>query len=325
MPPTTEPFATGLVLAAGGSSRLGRPKQLLPYRGGTLLDWTLGTARRCGFDQLIIVLGGGLDEVRRQVDLGGVDVVVNERYGEGCASSIAAALDALDPRCEVLVLLLGDQPGVRPETVRALLAGRGDAPLAVCRYEDGRGHPLAFGREAFADLEAHRRSELGQGARDRRVADHRDARRGDVGLQEDLERAAAQARVGDDDGALLVGRPVDLARDDPDQHRLARLQRAQRVQAHRLVRARPADEALDRPVWPHHGPVAGAGDRRARAAHDDRLDVRRRGHPCSAAHTFAGLSGMSTWRTPMASITALTTAGGEPTVADSPTPFAPRG
>ena len=154
MPPTTEPFATGLVLAAGGSSRLGRPKQLLPYRGGTLLDWTLGTARRCGFDQLIVVLGGGLDEVRRQVDLGGIDVVVNERYGEGCASSIAAALDALDPRCEVLVLLLGDQPGVRPETVRALLAGRGDAPLAVCRYEDGRGHPLAFGREAFADLAA---------------------------------------------------------------------------------------------------------------------------------------------------------------------------
>jgi len=152
MPPTTEPFAAGLVLAAGGSSRLGRPKQMLPYRGGTLLDWTLGTARRCDLDQLIVVLGGGLDEVRRQVDLDGVDVVVNERYGEGCASSIAAGLDALDPRCEVLVLLLGDQPGVRPEAVRALLAQRGDAPLAVCRYEDGRGHPLAFGRDAFADL-----------------------------------------------------------------------------------------------------------------------------------------------------------------------------
>src|SRR5947199_3313501 len=106
MPATTEPFATGLVLAAGGSSRLGRPKQLLPYRGGTLLDWTLGIARRCGLDQLIVALGGGLDEVRLQVDLEGVDVVVNERYGEGCASSIGAALGAVDARCEVLVLLL---------------------------------------------------------------------------------------------------------------------------------------------------------------------------------------------------------------------------
>jgi molybdenum cofactor cytidylyltransferase len=54
----------------------------------------------------------------------------------------------------VLVLLLGDQPGVSRETVRALLAGRGDAPLAVCRYDEGRGHPFAFGREVFGELRA---------------------------------------------------------------------------------------------------------------------------------------------------------------------------
>jgi molybdenum cofactor cytidylyltransferase len=92
--------------------------------------------------------------VRRGVDLRGVEVVVNVAYGSGCSSSIAAALTAVDPRIDVLVLLLGDQPGVRPETVRALLAGRGDAPLAACRYEDGRGHPLAFARSAFGDLAA---------------------------------------------------------------------------------------------------------------------------------------------------------------------------
>jgi molybdenum cofactor cytidylyltransferase len=50
------------------------------------------------------------------------------------------------------VLLLGDQPGVTTDTVAALLAGRGDAPLAVCRYDDGRGHPIALGRSVFADL-----------------------------------------------------------------------------------------------------------------------------------------------------------------------------
>jgi len=54
----------------------------------------------------------------------------------------------------VLVLLLGDQPGVTAGTVAALLAGRGDAPLAVCRYADGRGHPFAFGRAVFGDLAA---------------------------------------------------------------------------------------------------------------------------------------------------------------------------
>jgi molybdenum cofactor cytidylyltransferase len=146
------PFVSGLVLAAGGSSRLGQPKQLLPYRGTTLLDWVVRTARACDFGQLLVALGGAAEEVRGAVDLRGAQVIVNDAYGTGCSSSIAAALAAVDPRCDVLVLLLGDQPGVTPETVRALVAARGGAPLAVCRYEDGRGHPFAFGRPVFGEL-----------------------------------------------------------------------------------------------------------------------------------------------------------------------------
>ena len=145
-------FTCGLVLGAGGSKRLGRPKQTLPFRNGTLLGHVVGVARECGFDQLFVAIGGAADEVREQVDLGGAEVVVNDAYGEGCSSSIAAALGAVDERCEVLVLMLGDQPGVEPETVSALVAGRGDAPLAVCRYDDGRGHPIAFARSMFGAL-----------------------------------------------------------------------------------------------------------------------------------------------------------------------------
>jgi molybdenum cofactor cytidylyltransferase len=145
-------FVTGLVLGAGGSRRLGQPKQLLPYGDRTLLDHTLGTARACGFNQLVVPIGGAADEVRERVDLSGAEVVVNYAYGSGCSSSIAAALSAVDPRCEVLVLMLGDQPGVTPATVQTLLDGRGDAPLAVCRYDDGRGHPLAFDRSVFGQL-----------------------------------------------------------------------------------------------------------------------------------------------------------------------------
>jgi molybdenum cofactor cytidylyltransferase len=146
------PFRCGLVLAAGGSSRLGRAKQLLPYRDATLLDWVLDTARACAFDQLLVAVGGAAGEVRDAVDLSGARVVANPAYGAGCSSSIVAAMAALDPRCTELVLLLGDQPGVTAETVRALQAGRGNAPLAVCRYDDGRGHPLAFGPAVFGDL-----------------------------------------------------------------------------------------------------------------------------------------------------------------------------
>jgi molybdenum cofactor cytidylyltransferase len=145
---------TGLVLAAGGSTRLGQPKQVLPYGSGTLLDRVLQTARSCRFDQLLCVLGGSAEVVRGEVDLDGVQVVENRHFGEGCSSSIAAALSAVDPDCELLVLMLGDQPGVSVETVRRLLAGRGDAQLAACSYADGRGHPLAFARSMFGELSA---------------------------------------------------------------------------------------------------------------------------------------------------------------------------
>ena len=146
------PSACGLVLGAGGSKRLGRPKQLLPYRDGTLLGHVVGTARACRFDQTLVAIGGAASDVRAGVDLNGVEVVVNDAYGEGCSSSIAAALSAVRSSVDVLVLMLGDQPGVTADTVRALLAGRGDAPLAVCRYDDGRGHPIAFSREVFGEL-----------------------------------------------------------------------------------------------------------------------------------------------------------------------------
>jgi molybdenum cofactor cytidylyltransferase len=148
------PFVTGLVLAAGGSERLGRPKQLLPYGEATLLDHVLAVARECAFDQLLCVIGGSAEEIRERVGLHGATVVENKQFGEGCSSSIAAALNAVNPKTDALVLMLGDQPGVTPAVVRGLIENRGDAPLAAIAYDDGRGHPLAFARSMFGELAA---------------------------------------------------------------------------------------------------------------------------------------------------------------------------
>ncbi len=147
-------FVSGLVLAAGGSQRLGEPKQLLPLGDSTLLGAVLEVVRRCALDQRLCVIGGASERVRTAVDLSGFDVVENPSFGEGCSSSIAAALGAVDPRAQTLVLMLGDQPGISPASVAALLRGRGEAPIAACLYEDGRGHPLAFDRALFGELAA---------------------------------------------------------------------------------------------------------------------------------------------------------------------------
>jgi molybdenum cofactor cytidylyltransferase len=143
---------TGIVLAAGGSTRLGRPKQLLEYRGAPLLAAVVRVARECGFDQVLVALGGAAAEVEAAVDLSGVQVVHNPDFGSGCASTVSRALDEVDPQARGVVLMLGDQPGVGSATVRALLEAATPDTGAICRYQDGLGHPLWFGRNIFPEL-----------------------------------------------------------------------------------------------------------------------------------------------------------------------------
>ena len=145
---------TGLVLAAGASRRLGTPKQLLPYRGWTLLGETLALARACGFDQLLVTVGGAAPEIRSQVDLTGTQVIDIPEYGEGCGSSVSTAVRAVDPASDGLVLLLGDQPGVTVDAIHRLVREAGAAPIGVCRYADDLGHPFWFAREVFPELAA---------------------------------------------------------------------------------------------------------------------------------------------------------------------------
>ncbi len=143
---------TAVVLAAGSSRRLGSPKQLLPYRNTTLLDATLAAVRRCGLSQNIVTLGGAVRSVREAVDLTGFDVVQVEDFGTGCAASLRSALPLVRHDAAGIVLALGDQPELSVRAVRALLAVRDRAPIVVCHYRDGDGHPFWLGRSVFADL-----------------------------------------------------------------------------------------------------------------------------------------------------------------------------
>lgn len=146
-------FVTGLVLAAEGSPRLGVPKQLLDYQGETLLGASLGTARDCGFDQLIVTLGTASEQVRERVDLDGARVVESPHADTG-SSSIVPALDVVDRRTDGIVVMFGDQPGVTSATVWSLVAevAGPSTPIGVSRYDNGRGSPCWFGRELFGEL-----------------------------------------------------------------------------------------------------------------------------------------------------------------------------
>jgi molybdenum cofactor cytidylyltransferase len=150
-------FISGLILGAGASQRLGPPKQLLPFRGTTLLAWVLQQAERAGgLDELVVVLGRAADEIRAQVDFGRARVVENPVFGEGCSSSYKAGLAALNPKSQAAMIILGDQPGIVPEVIDRLAEEwrRTESPIALCSYSGRKGHPMIFAQPMFAQLTA---------------------------------------------------------------------------------------------------------------------------------------------------------------------------
>jgi molybdenum cofactor cytidylyltransferase len=133
-------FVAG-VLLAGRSSR-----------PSPLLDRSLGTARSCGFDQLLVTVDDTADEVRAQVDLSDATVVQNLYFATGRGGSLATVVEWIDPRADGVVVLTVDRPGTRASSVRGLLGVVAPDSIGVCRYQDGLGHPFWFGRELFDEL-----------------------------------------------------------------------------------------------------------------------------------------------------------------------------
>ena len=148
-------FISGLILGAGASQRFGQPKQLLPFRGTTMLGWVVDQAQRAtGLDEVVVVLGRAAGEVRERVDFGAARVVENPVFGEGCSSSYRAGIGALNTESTAIMIILGDLPGITPEIINQLADEwrKQEAPIALCSYEGRKGHPMIFARSMFAQL-----------------------------------------------------------------------------------------------------------------------------------------------------------------------------
>src|SRR5207245_4825538 len=101
-------FISGLILAAGTSSRMGQPKQLLPFRGTILLDWVMAQAESASaLDEVIVVLGRAADEFRPRLRNTRARVIINPVFTEGCSGSYKAVMATIDPRAQAMMVLLG--------------------------------------------------------------------------------------------------------------------------------------------------------------------------------------------------------------------------
>jgi molybdenum cofactor cytidylyltransferase len=150
-------MVSGLILAAGTSSRLGeQTKQLLPWQDTTMLGWVVRRAEVSLLDDVVVVVGHDADAIRRHVVLQRARFVVAPDFHEGCTSSIRAGLEALQPQSEAVVLILGDQPGIETETIVAVVEGwrHMQTPIVRVSYRGRSGHPMLFGKALFGQLKA---------------------------------------------------------------------------------------------------------------------------------------------------------------------------
>jgi molybdenum cofactor cytidylyltransferase len=145
----------GLILAAGESSRMGRDKALLTYRGRTFLETIVTTLREVGIEHVAVVLGHHAEEIQQAIKLEGGEIVVNFEYHRGQTSSLQAGLRALaSDDLEAIVLCLVDHPAVSAATVQTLVEAfhQSHAPVVIPTYQGQHGHPVIIGRALFSEL-----------------------------------------------------------------------------------------------------------------------------------------------------------------------------
>jgi molybdenum cofactor cytidylyltransferase len=146
-----------LLLAAGASSRLGRPKQLLDYQGKALLAHSLGVAKASGAQPVITVLGAHADQLKNAIEWGDAEVTINPDWKEGMAASIRHGMELLasrHPEVEGVILMVCDQPKVTEEVLQNLVLAYQTTrkPIIASGYEDTFGPPVFFHRAFFNAL-----------------------------------------------------------------------------------------------------------------------------------------------------------------------------
>ena len=152
--PILEKLIVALVLAAGVSSRMGRPKQTLLLNGVPMLQRVLEIFRGSKVRRIVVVLGASKAEVKRLVRFDGEIVIVNPRFAEGMSSSLRFGLKHVGRGVDAVIIALGDQPFVLPGTIDRLVEAyeHSRAHIVIPTYLGRRGNPVLFDKNVFSRI-----------------------------------------------------------------------------------------------------------------------------------------------------------------------------
>ncbi|MFO8145785.1 MAG: nucleotidyltransferase family protein [Bacteroidota bacterium] len=146
-----------IILAAGSSSRLGYPKQLVEFKGVPLLQQSIDVAESLKFDAKILVLGAKEEEINKKINSRSFELVINENWEEGMSTSIRKGLSEalkLEKELEHILILLSDQPLITKEKIKELIEVqlKSKQQGTFSEYAGDVGVPAIFSREIFSEL-----------------------------------------------------------------------------------------------------------------------------------------------------------------------------
>ncbi len=149
-----KPRLIGILLAAGLSTRMGEPKQLLPFGESTIVETVVDSMLMSKLDSVIVVVGHCAQQVREKLGARPIQIVFNPDYREGMLSSAQCGVRALNETTDAFALMLVDQPFITPTLIDTVVNAyvQTEKGIAVPSYNYRRGHPVIFHRRYAADI-----------------------------------------------------------------------------------------------------------------------------------------------------------------------------
>jgi molybdenum cofactor cytidylyltransferase len=148
-PFTSQKMVSGILLAAGESRRMGKPKLLLPWKQATIIEEVVDVYLKSILSELIVVVGESKESIREVLLSKPVIIAENLYYQEGMSTSIKKGVEAVSDQTEGYLIGLGDQPLITPDIIDSLICVFSDEHpgIAICSHKGKRGNPVIFARK----------------------------------------------------------------------------------------------------------------------------------------------------------------------------------
>lgn len=133
-----------MILAAGESKRMGKPKLLLPFGEKTIIETVIENVIKSKVEKILVVLGSNRDKIEKKIKTFPVEIAVNPNFRRGMLSSVQSGFQALPENTQAVLVVLGDQPAISSSVINKIIdafkkTGKG---IVLPVYKNERGHPV---------------------------------------------------------------------------------------------------------------------------------------------------------------------------------------